>query len=58
MYLMRNLTDTPHKAIGAIMGGRDHATVISGEKKIAKLLEDDETLQNTVNIIKKKINPI
>ena len=48
MYLCRTLTDTPLKAIGAILGGKDHASVNHGVKKI----ENDEALNNTVNIIK------
>lgn len=58
MYLCRTLTDTPLKAIGALLGGKDHASVNHGVKKIEKELQTDEALNNTVNIIKKKINPI
>lgn len=57
MYLCRSLTDTPLKTIGAILGGKDHASVNHGVKKIEKELKTDEALNNTVNIIKKKINP-
>lgn len=58
MYLCRTLTDTPLKAIGALLGGKDHASVNHGVKKIENELKSDEALFNTVNIIKKKINPI
>ena len=58
MYLCRSLTDTPLKAIGALLGGKDHASVNHGVKKIENELKSDEALNNTVNIIKKKINPI
>ena len=58
MYLCRTLTDTPLKAIGALLGGKDHASVNHGAKKIENELKTDEALNNTVNIIKKKINPI
>ena len=58
MYLCRTLTDTPLKAIGAILGGKDHASVNHGVKKIENELKTDEALNNTVNIIKKKINPV
>ena len=50
--------DTPLKAIGALLGGKDHASVNHGVKKIENELKTDEALNNTVNIIKKKINPI
>lgn len=58
MYLMRNMTDTALKGIGIILGGRDHTTVGYGVDKISSEIEKDETLANTINIIKKKINPI
>ena len=58
MYLCRSLTDTPLKAIGALLGGKDHASVNHGVKKIENELKTDEALNNTVNIIKKKINPV
>lgn len=58
MYLCRTLTDTPLKAIGAFLGGKDHASVNHGVKKIENELKIDEALNNTVNIIKKKINPL
>ena len=46
------------KTVGIILGGKDHASVSHGVKKIAHDLTVDEALNNTVNIIKKKINPI
>ena len=58
MYLCREMTDTPLKTIGIIMGGRDHSTVSHGYDKISDELTRDEALINTVDIIKKKINPI
>lgn len=57
MYLMRGMTEISLKAIGAILGGKDHSTVKYGTDKIAAELQEDETLANTINIIKKKINP-
>ena len=57
MYLMRTMTDTALKGIGAVLGGQDHSTVKYGVEKIAKDIESDEMMANTINIIKKKINP-
>ena len=34
MYLCRKMTDTPLKTIGLILGGKDHASVSHGVKKI------------------------
>ena len=58
MYLCREMTDTPLKTIGIILGGRDHATVSHGINKIATEIKIDEALSNSVDIIKKKINPL
>ena len=57
MYLIRSMTDTPLKSIGIFLGGKDHSTVKHGVDKITKEVTTDETLSNTVSIIKKKINP-
>ncbi len=56
MYLSRNMTNSPLQEIGRLMGGRDHSTVLHGIEKIASDLKKDPTLQNTVDIIKKKLN--
>ena len=58
MYLCRKMADTPLKTIGLILGGKDHASVSHGVKKIEHDVKTDEALNNTVNIIKKKLNPI
>ena len=58
MYLCRNMTDTPLKSIGIILGGRDHSTVNHGVEKVAQEIKIDEAFSNTVEIIKKKINPV
>ena len=57
MYLCRKMTDTPLKTIGLILGGKDHASVSHGVKKIEHDVKTDEALNNTVNIIKKKTEP-
>lgn len=59
MYLMRTMStkELSLKAIGAILGGKDHSTIKYGIEKVESEMETDETLANTVNIIKKKINP-
>ena len=59
MYLMRNMIEKENslKTIGIILGGKDHSTVKYGIEKIEAEMKKDETLANTINIIKKKINP-
>ena len=57
MYLCRNMIDIPLKSIGTYIGKRDHSTIIHGINKIEAELKDSDTMRNTVDIIKKKINP-
>ena len=59
MYLMRNMIEKENslKTIGIILGGKDHSTVKYGIEKIESEMKKDETLANTINNIKKKINP-
>lgn len=57
MYLCREIIDTSLKTIGKSLGNRDHTTVMHGIEKIEKELETDLNLSNTVDILKKKINP-
>jgi chromosomal replication initiator protein len=57
MYLCRDLKDISLKDIGARMGNRDHTTVLHGINKIEADLEKDTALKNTIEVLKKKINP-
>ncbi|MBD5452465.1 MAG: chromosomal replication initiator protein DnaA [Lachnospiraceae bacterium] len=57
MYLCRNMTTETYQNIAALLGKKDHTTVISGVKKIEKLIETDSELKNKVETIKKKISP-
>ena len=58
MYLCRTMTDTPLKSIGIMLGGRDHSTVSHGVDKVTEDIKTNEALNNTIEIIKKKINPV
>ncbi|AJH02288.1 MULTISPECIES: chromosomal replication initiator protein DnaA [Clostridium] len=55
MYLSRKLTDMSLPKIGEEFGGRDHTTVIHAYEKISENLKTDDSLQNTVNDITKKL---
>lgn len=57
MYLCREVISTPLKGIGKSLGNRDHTTVMHGIEKIEHELLVDDNLRNTVEILKKKINP-
>ena len=55
MYLSRKLTDMSLPKIGEEFGGRDHSTVIHAYEKISDNLKTDESLQQTVADIIKKL---
>ena len=57
MYLCKNMTGTPLDTIGALLGGRDHSTIIHGIKKITEEYQKNENTKNLIETIKKKINP-
>ena len=57
MYLCNEMTSVGLKKIGVEMGNRDHSTVLHGSKKIAAELKKSESMKNTIEILKKKINP-
>ena len=58
MYLCRKLTDAPLKSIGIAVGGKDHSTISHGIEKIEKELKTDESLNNTINVLTKKIRSL
>ena len=57
MYLCRKLTSTSLSEVGKMMGNRDHSTILHGCNKIESDLKKEPTLQNTIDILIKKINP-
>ncbi|SOC39416.1 chromosomal replication initiator protein DnaA [Ureibacillus acetophenoni] len=52
MYLSRELTDFSLPKIGEEFGGRDHTTVIHAHEKIAKMLKEDQQLQQDIKQIR------
>ena len=57
MYLCREITDTSYKAIGILLGNRDHSTIISGDNKVRdKLASGDSSLKSNIETIKKKLS--
>lgn len=57
MYLCRCMTAIPLQTIGKFLGGRDHTTIIHGAEKIGNDINKNESLRNTIDILKKKISP-
>ena len=59
MYLCRKMTDASLKSIGALLGKRDHTTIINGQKKIEEEIKsNNSSVKNNIDIIMKKINPM
>ena len=57
MYLCREITDTSYKAIGILLGNRDHSTIISGDNKVRdKLAVGDTSLKSNIDTIRKKLS--
>ena len=57
MYLCREITDAPYKAIGILLGNRDHSTIISGDNKVREKLQANDTkLKHNIDIIRKKLS--
>ena len=55
MYLMREEMKSSYPSIGQELGGRDHTTAMHAYDKINRLLTDDETLKNDLELIKQKL---
>lgn len=55
MYLCRALTDKGLQDIGDVVGGKDHATVINGIKKVEEKKKMDAEFGAQLEVIKKKI---
>jgi chromosomal replication initiator protein len=55
MFLAREMTSSSFPDIGEKIGGRDHSTVIYAHNKIKKLLDEDRSLRETAEEIKKNL---
>jgi chromosomal replication initiator protein len=53
IYLCRDLTKSSYPEIGDKFGGKDHSTIIHSFKKIARLVESDVELKNTIDTLKR-----
>ncbi len=57
MYLCRLLTEDSYSYIASLIGNRHYSTVIHGYEKISADIQTNEQLNNTIEVIKKKILP-
>ena len=51
MYLCRRLTMRSLPEIARMMGGRDHTTIMHGDRKIRKLVAADERLRDEIDVL-------
>ncbi len=56
MYICRMETNISLESIGQSLGNRDHTTIMHGTEKIEKARKSDKELDNSIEIIKKKLN--
>lgn len=55
MYLIRKYTEKSYPEIGEAVGGKDHATVMHGVRKINRLLYEDQNLRTQIELIEERI---
>ena len=55
MYLIREETDASLPAVGDALGGRDHTTIMYGYKKVADMIERDDSLRRQVIAIRERM---
>ncbi|HBX24752.1 MAG TPA: hypothetical protein DEF61_00390 [Firmicutes bacterium] len=56
MYLDREMLDTPFIKIGETFGGKDHATVMNGVKKVENSLKNDPDMIAAISDLKSKLS--
>jgi chromosomal replication initiator protein len=55
MYLIRQETDASLPEIGALLGGRDHTTVIHGVDRVKERLESEDQLRRDVMSVREQL---
>jgi chromosomal replication initiator protein len=55
MYLIRKYTEKSYPEIGLAIGGKDHATVMHGVRKISRLLFEDQRLKKHIEHIEERL---
>lgn len=55
MYLLRDMTEIGFQSIGALLGGRDHSTVLHGVAKVDHLMQNGSNLKTDILKIRENI---
>ncbi|PJB52094.1 chromosomal replication initiator protein DnaA, partial [Candidatus Berkelbacteria bacterium CG_4_9_14_3_um_filter_33_5] len=58
MFILKKRTKMSYPKIGAILGGKDHTTIMHGEKLIAKKVNEDIELMKQIEEIEQKLSII
>jgi len=52
VFLIREQTNKSYPEIGAILGGKDHTTILYSEKKILNLVKSDSSIKDSIDEIR------
>ena len=55
MYLIREETDASLPAVGELLGGRDHTTIMYGYRKVADMIERDDNLRRQLISLRERL---
>jgi len=55
MFLIREEIGASLPQIGAMLGGRDHTTILYGCKRIADLIEEDMNLRREITVLRQQL---
>ena len=53
--LIREETDASLPAVGELLGGRDHTTIMYGYKKVADMIERDDSLRRQLISLRERL---
>lgn len=51
MYVLRELTTASHQQVGALLGGRDHTTVMHGCQRVEETMRKDERIRQEIETL-------
>lgn len=57
-FLLREYADMSYPAIGRLLGGRDHTTIIHACKKVTKMIEEDPALRHGMDNLIESVQAI
>jgi len=52
MFLIRDITNASYMAVGEMLGGRDHTTIMHGESKIKQMANSNQKIRKDIDGIK------